>query len=136
MYYSKNKFLRKYYIVWCFVVFTLVFISDARANDMEITSLFTQADSKNEAVANVAIPVSYQDVIINVVPLKTESEKYDRIRMDFLDQSVITKRTKFFLGPGGSSTWIGEPENVNGSVIMSVCRIYLLCGITRIFRSL
>ncbi|MFN3533128.1 MAG: M12 family metallo-peptidase [Candidatus Brocadia sp.] len=120
MNYFKNKFLRKY-ILWYFVIFILVFVSNARAGDTEFASLFTQVASKNEVAVTGTIPDRYQNVIINFSPLKTESEEYTRIRIDLLDQSITAKRTKFLLGPQESFTWIGKPENVNGSVIMSVC---------------
>lgn len=119
-YYFKDMVLRKY-ILWHFVVFILVFVSHARADDTEIASLFTPVASKNEAAVNAAIPVSYQDIIVNAALLKTGSEEQRRIRIDFLDQSIVARRLKFIPGPQGSFTWIGKPENMNGSVIMSVC---------------
>lgn len=119
-YYSKNKVRRKY-ILWYFVVFILAFVSHARADDTEIASLFTPVASKSEAAVTAAIPDSYQDVIINVALLRTEGEGPSRIRIDFLNQSIVARRQKFITGPQGSFTWIGKPENMDGSVIMSVC---------------
>lgn len=116
----KSKILRKY-VLWYFVVFILTFVSHAHADDTEIASLFTPFASKNEAAVNATIPDSYQDIIVNAAPLKTESEEQCRIRIDFLNQSIVARRLKFIPGPQGSFTWIGKPENMNGSVIMSVC---------------
>ncbi|MEP9412142.1 MAG: Ig-like domain-containing protein [Candidatus Brocadia sp.] len=119
-YYSKNKVLRKH-ISWYSVVFILAFVSYAHANDTEIPSLFTSIFSKNEAVINTAIPDGYQDVAINTVLLRTENRGPGRIRIDFLNQSIIARRLKFVPGPKGSFAWIGKPENITGSVILSVC---------------
>ncbi len=119
-YYFKNKVLRKY-ISWCFVVFILIFVSHARASDTEIASLFTTVVSKNEAAADAIISDSCQEFIVNTALLKSRSEEQGRILMDFLDQSVIVKRTKFLSGLQGSVTWIGKPENAVGSVLMAVC---------------
>lgn len=120
MYYFKNMVPRKY-ILWYFVVFILAFVSHTHAGDTEIASLFTPIASKNEAAVNAAISDRYQDITVNTAPLKTESEEQSRIRIDFLDQSIVARRMKFIPGPQGSFTWIGKPENMNGSVIMSVC---------------
>lgn len=119
-YYFKSKILRKY-VLWYFVVFILAFVSNARADNTEIASLFTPVASKNEAAVTATIPDSYQDIIVNAALLKTESEERSRIRIDFLNQSIVARRLKFIPGPQGSFTWIGKPENMNGSVIMSVC---------------
>lgn len=120
MYYFKNMVLRKY-ILRYFVVFILAFVSQAHAGDTEIVSLFTPSAPENEVAVNAAIPDRYQDITVNTAPLKTESEERSRIRIDFLDQSIVARRMKFIPGPHGSFTWIGKPENMDGSVVMSVC---------------
>ncbi len=119
-YYFKNTVLRKY-VVWYFVIFILAFVSHARADDTEIASLFTPFVPENEVAVNAAIPDRYQEIIVNSALLKTEREEYSKVHIDFLDQSITAKRTKFLFGPHGSITWIGKLENVTGSVLMAIC---------------
>ena len=83
-----------------------------------VTSMYSAPD---DAAIGVAIPGSQQDVIINLTPLKSKSEAYGKVRIDFLDHSIIVRRTKFLAGLKGSVTWIGKPENLDGSIVMSVC---------------
>jgi len=120
----KNKILRAY-ALWFLGVFIFTLVLSAHAGDEEIDSLFTPVTSTNfasdDAVIGVAIPGSQQDVIINLIPLKSKSEAYEKVRMDFLDHSIIVRRTKFLAGLKGSVTWIGRPENLDGSVVLSFC---------------
>ena len=120
----KNKILRAY-ALWFLGVFIFTLVLSAHAGDEEIVSLFTPVTSTNfapdDAEVGVAIPGSQQDVIINLIPLKSKSEAYGKVRIDFLDHSIMVRRTKFLPGLKGSVTWIGKPENLDGSVVMSVC---------------
>jgi len=120
----KNKILQAY-AVWFLGVFIFTLALSAHAGDEEIDSLFTPVTSMysapDDAAVGVAIPGSQQDVIINLIPLKSKSEAYGKVRIDFLDRSIIARRTKFLAGLKGSVTWIGKPENLDGSIVMSVC---------------
>lgn len=119
----KNKFLQIQ--VLCILILFLALIQNIHASEEEIDSLFTPVTSIDSAsddeAIGVAIPGSQQDVIINLTPLKSESEAYEKVRMDFLDHSVVVRRIKFLPGLKGSVTWIGRPENLDGSIVMSVC---------------
>jgi len=108
------------YTVWYFVVVILAFVSHARADDADIASLFAPVVSKNEAAVTVAVPGTCQEFIVNTALLKSTREEQDRIRLDFLDQRILVKRTKILPGPQGSVTWMGKPENAAGSVLMAV----------------
>ena len=120
----KNEILRTY-ALWFLGVFFFTLVLSAHAGDEEIASLFTPVTSTNfapdDAEVGVAIPGSQQDVIINLIPLKSKSEAYGKVRLDFLDHSILVRRTKFFAGLKGSVTWIGKPENLDGSVVLSFC---------------
>src|SRR3990167_5516927 len=120
----KNKILQAY-AVWFLGVFIFTLALSAHAGDEEIDSLFTPVTSMDsapdDAEVGVAIPGSQQDVIINLIPLKSKSEAYEKVRLDFLDHSIIVRRTKFLAGLKGSVTWIGRPENLDGSVVLSFC---------------
>src|SRR3990167_4035515 len=120
----KNKILHAQALL-CIVILFLALALSAHAGDEEIDSLFTPVTSTNfasdDAVIGVAIPGSQQDVIINLIPLKSKSEAYEKVLMDFLDHSIIVRRTKFLAGLKGSVTWIGKPENLDGSVVLSFC---------------
>ena len=124
MYNSKNKILRAY-ALWFLGVFIFTLVLSAYAGDEEIDSLFTPVtpmySAPDDAEVGMAIPGRLQDVIINLIPLKTKSEAYEKVCMDFLDHSIIVRRTKFIAGLKGSVTWIGKPENLDGSIVMSVC---------------
>ena len=124
MYRFKNKILQTY-ALWFFGIFIFTLVLSAYAGDEEIDSLFTPVTSMysapDDAAIGVAIPGSQQDVIINLTPLKSKSEAYGKVRIDFLDHSIIVRRTKFLAGLKGSVTWIGKPENLDGSIVMSVC---------------
>ena len=103
----------------------LPLVLSVHAGDEEIDSLFIPVTSTNfapdDAAVGVAIPGSQQEVFINLTPLKSKSEAYGKVRIDFLDHSIIVRRTKFLAGLKGSVTWIGKPENLDGSIVMSVC---------------
>jgi len=120
----KNKILQAY-ALWFLGVFIFTLALSVHAGDEEIDSLFTPVTSMysapDDTVIGVAIPGSQQEVIINLIPLKSKSEAYEKVRIDFLDRSIIVRRTKFLAGPKGSVTWIGRPENLDGSIVMSVC---------------
>src|SRR3990167_8029643 len=120
----KNKILHAQALL-CIVILFLALALSAHAGDEEIDSLFTPVTSTNfapdDAEVGVAIPGGQQEVIIDLVPLKSKSEAYGKVRMDFLDHSVIVRRTKFLAGLKGSVTWIGRPENLEGSVVLSFC---------------
>ena len=124
MYRFKNKILQTY-ALWFFGIFIFTLVLSVHAGDEEIDSLFTPVTSMysapDDAAIGVAIPGSQQDVIINLTPLKSKSEAYGKVRIDFLDHSIIVRRTKFLAGLKGSVTWIGKPENLDGSIVMSVC---------------
>ncbi|MDO8548838.1 MAG: M12 family metallo-peptidase [Ignavibacteria bacterium] len=124
MYNSKNKIIQAY-AVWFLGIFIFTLVLSVHAGDEEIDSLFTPVTSMysapDDAAVGVAIPGSQQDVIINLVPLKSKSEAYGKVRIDFLDHSIMVRRTKFLAGLKESVTWIGKPENLDGSVVMSVC---------------
>ena len=124
MYNSKNKILRAY-ALWFLGVFIFTLVLSVHAGDEEIDSLFppvTSMDSvSDDAAIGVAIPGSQQDVIINLTSLKSKSKAYEKVRIDFLDHSIMVRRTKFIAGLKGSITWIGKPENLDGSIVMSVC---------------
>jgi len=124
MFNFKNKIFRAY-VLWFLGVFIFTLVLSAHAGNEEIDSLFTPVTSTNfapdDAAIGVAIPGSQMDVIINLTPLKSESKTYEKVRMDFLDHSVVVRRTKFLPGLKGSVTWIGKPENLDGSIVMSVC---------------
>src|SRR3989339_2049633 len=124
MYNSKNKILQAY-ALWFLGVFIFTLVLSTHAGDKEIDSLFTPVTSMysapDDAEVGVAIPGSQQDVIINLVPLKSKSEAYGKVRIDFLDHSIMVRRTKFLAGVKGSVTWIGKPENLEGSVVLSFC---------------
>ena len=120
----KNKILQAY-VVWFLGVFVFTLALSVHAGDEEIDSLFTPVTSmdslSDDAAIGVAIPGSQQEVIINLIPLKSKSEAYEKVRIDFLDHSIMVRRTKFLSGLKGSVTWIGKPENLDGSIVMSVC---------------
>ena len=120
----KNKILRAY-AVWFLGIFIFTLVLSVQAGDEEIDSIFTPVTSMysapGDAAIGVAIPGSQQEVFINLTPLKSKSEAYEKVRMDFLDHSIIVRRTKFLAGLKGSVTWIGRPENLDGSIVMSVC---------------
>src|SRR3972149_4283173 len=120
----KNKILQAY-VVWFLGVFIFTLVLSAHASDEEIDSLFTPVTSmystSDDAAVGVAIPGNQQEVIINLVPLKSKSEAYEKVRIDFLDHSIMVRRTKFLSGLKGSVIWIGKPENLDGSIVMSVC---------------
>jgi len=124
MFNFKNKILQAS-AVWFLGVFIFALVLSAHASDEEIDSLFTPVTSMystpDDAAIGVAIPGSQQEVIIDLVPLKSKSEAYGKVRIDFLDHSILVRRTKFLAGLKGSVTWIGKPENLDGSVVMSVC---------------
>jgi len=124
MYNSKNKILQAY-ALWFLGVFIFTLVLSAHAGDEEIDSLFTPVTSMysapDDAAIGVAISDSQQDVIINLVPLKSKSEAYGKVRIDFMDHSIIVRRTKFLSGLKGSVIWIGKTENLDGSIVMSVC---------------
>jgi len=120
----KNKILQAY--AWWFLgIFIFTLVLSVQAGNEEIDSIFTPVTSMysapDDAAIGVAIPGSQQEVIINLVPLKSKSEAYGKVRIDFLDHSIMVRRTKFFAGLKGSVTWIGKPENLDGSIVMSVC---------------
>ena len=120
----KNKILHAQALL-CIVILFLALALSAHAGDEEIVSLFTPVTSMDsapdDAAVGVAIPGSQQDVIINLIPLKSKSEAYGKVRIDFLDHSIMVRRTKFLAGVKGSVTWIGKPENLEGSVVLSFC---------------
>ena len=124
MYNSKNKILRAY-ALWFLGVFIFTLVLSVHAGDEEIDSLFTPVTSTNfapdDAAIGVAIPGSQQDVIINLTSLKSKSKAYEKVRIDFLDHSIMVRRTKFLPGLKESVTWIGRPENLDGSVVLSFC---------------
>lgn len=111
-------------MLW-YVVFLLAMSLNVHAGNEEIVSLFTSAVSGNltsdDAVFGVAMSDSQQEVIINLIPLKSEIEAYEKVRMDFLEHSIVVRRTAFLRGLKESVTWIGKPEGREGSIIMSVC---------------
>ena len=111
-------------MLW-YVVFLLALSLNVHAGNEEIVSLFTPAASRNltsdDAVFDVAMSDSQQEVIINLIPLKSEIEAYEKVRMDFLEHSIVVRRTAFLRGLKESVTWIGKPEGREGSIIMSVC---------------
>src|SRR3990167_8313151 len=120
----KNKILHAQALL-CIVILFLALALSAHAGDEEIDSLFTPVTSTNfapdDAATGVAIPGSQQDVIINLTSLKSKSKAYEKVRIDFLDHSIMVRRTKFLPGLKESVTWIGRPENLDGSIVMSVC---------------
>src|SRR3989304_7150201 len=120
----KNKILHAQALL-CIVILFLALALNTHAGGEEIDSLFTPVTSMysapDDAEVGVAIPGSQQDVIINLIPLKSKSEAYGKVRIDFLDRSIIARRTKFLAGLKGSVTWIGKPENLDGWIVMSVC---------------
>ncbi|MDO8142000.1 MAG: M12 family metallo-peptidase [Candidatus Brocadiales bacterium] len=121
MYNFKNKIFQAY-ILWFLGILIFTLVLSVHASDEEIDSLFTLVTSTNgDAEVGVAIPDSQQEVFINLTSLKSKSEEYGKVRMDFLDHSIIVRRTKFLSGLKESVTWIGRPENLDGSVVMSVC---------------
>lgn len=124
MYNSKNKILQAY--AWWFLgIFIFTLVLSIHAGDEEIDSLFTPVTSMysppDDAAIGMAISGSQQEVIIDLVPLKSQSEAYGKVRIDFLDHHIMVRRTKFLPGLKGSVTWIGKPENLDGSIVMSVC---------------
>lgn len=123
MYNSKNKTLQLKVFLFFFIF--LAFVPNVHADSEEITSLFIPAASENAEGNTISIskevPGNQQDVIVNVIPLKTESEEYRKVCLDFLEHSIIAKRARFLPGPQGSFTWIGKLENLKGVVIISVC---------------
>lgn len=124
MYKFKNKILQAQ-VLLCIVILFLALALNTHAGDEEIDSIFTPVTSMysapDDAAIGVAIPGNQQDVIINLIPLKSKSEAYEKVRIDFLDHSIMVRRTKFLAGLKGSVTWIGRPENLDGSIVMSVC---------------
>ncbi len=123
MHNSENKIIRVKVLLYLFVF--LAFIPNAHAGREEITSLFIPVASGNAENDNTSVnkemPDSQQDVIVNVVPLKTEDEEYYKVRLNFLEHSIIAKRARLLPGPQGSFTWIGKPENLEGVVVVSTC---------------
>src|SRR3990170_6920828 len=97
----KNKILQTY--AWWFLgVFIFTLVLSVQAGDEEIDSLFTPVTSMysapDDAAIGVAISGSQQEVFINLVPLKSKSEVYEKVRIDFLDHSIMVRRTKFLPG--------------------------------------
>ncbi len=119
----RNKFLQTQAL--CILILFLALTQNTHAGDEEIDSLFTSVTSMysapDDAAIGVAISGSQQDVIINLIPLKSKSKAYGKVRIDFLDHSIMVRRTKFLSGLKGSVIWIGKPENLDGSIVMSIC---------------
>jgi pyruvate/oxaloacetate carboxyltransferase len=91
----KNKILQAY--AWWFLgVFIFTLVLSVHAGDEEIDSIFTPLPSMysapDDAAVGVAISGSQQEVIINLTPLKSKSEAYGKVRIDFLDHSVVVRR--------------------------------------------
>jgi len=120
----KNKILPAY-ALWFLGVFIFTLVLSAHAGNGEITSLFTPDASTNMGSDDMSIDgetsVNQQEVIVNLAPLRSKGEEYGKVRMDFLDHSIIVRRTKFLAGLKESVTWIGKPENLDGSVVLSFC---------------
>ncbi|MBI2472924.1 MAG: hypothetical protein HYV59_17045 [Planctomycetes bacterium] len=124
MYNFNNKIFQAY-ILWFLGISFFALVLSVHAGNEEIVSLFTPVTPQNivsdNTTVGVAVYDNQQEVIINLTPLKSKSEEYGKVRMDFLDRSIIVSRTKFLSGLKESVTWIGRPENLDGSVVMSVC---------------
>lgn len=110
-------------MLW-YVVFLLALSLNVHAGSEEIVSLFTPVPSmdaaSDDAAIGMAIHGSQQGIIINLIPLKSGSEAYKKVRMDFLEHSIVVRRSAFLRGLKESVTWIGRPENQDGTIIMSV----------------
>jgi len=109
-------------LLYC-IVSIVIFISQAHARDdaHEPTSLFTPTDTQASLHLDISTHFRQQNIVINPAFLKTESEANERIHIEFLDQSIIAKRTKFLSGIRGSVTWIGKPEGRDGTIVLAAC---------------
>lgn len=108
------------YKFWYFGIFIFLLISPADAQDTKIISLFTPAPwdaSISEDVSDVS--GDHEKVVVNFTPLKDKGKKYRRVRLDFLGHSIIARRTRHRPGFQGSTAWIGKPEGMVGTVVLS-----------------